>query len=143
MLTASPPKEVQLLSGGGKEYRKWIVQGFNSFLTNSTFILGSGHEPSHAGWIGPGMLSGAILGGIFASPSVSAVLAAVRAASNSNGNAGVLLIVKNYTGDRLSELIRRFSCLSLRDENKYSQHVRLSNRFRNGLRESLSGRYCL
>jgi dihydroxyacetone kinase len=51
------------------------------------------------------MLSGAILGGIFASPSVSAVLAAIRAASNSNQNAGVLLIVKNYTGDRLSELI--------------------------------------
>lgn len=59
---------------------------------------GSGHEPSHAGWIGEGMLSGAILGGIFASPSVAAVLAAIRAA---NGNP-VLLIVKNYTGDRLN-----------------------------------------
>jgi dihydroxyacetone kinase len=58
---------------------------------------GSGHEPSHAGWIGDGMLSGAILGGIFASPSVAAVLAAIRAV-----NGPVLLVVKNYTGDRLN-----------------------------------------
>mmetsp|Transcript_29048 Transcript_29048/g.70156 ORF Transcript_29048/g.70156 Transcript_29048/m.70156 type:complete len:517 (-) Transcript_29048:174-1724(-) len=48
------------------------------------------------------MLSGAVLGGIFASPSVSAVLAAIRAAAASNNNKGVLLIVKNYTGDRLN-----------------------------------------
>lgn len=48
------------------------------------------------------MLSAAVLGGIFASPSVSSVLAAIRAASASNNNAGVLLIVKNYTGDRLN-----------------------------------------
>ncbi|CAB9526224.1 Triokinase/FMN cyclase [Seminavis robusta] len=60
---------------------------------------GSGHEPSHAGWIGNGMLSGAICGGIFASPSVAAVLAAIRAAKNDKG---VLLVVKNYTGDRLN-----------------------------------------
>ena len=62
---------------------------------------GSGHEPSHAGWIGNGMLSGAILGGMFASPSVAAVLAAIRATAASNGNS-VLLVVKNYTGDRLN-----------------------------------------
>lgn len=61
---------------------------------------GSGHEPSHAGWVGPGMLSGAVLGGMFASPSVAAVLAAIRALSSSKG--GTLLIVKNYTGDRLN-----------------------------------------
>ena len=62
---------------------------------------GSGHEPSHAGWISKyGMLTGAILGGIFASPSVSSILAAIRAV-NLNKN-GVLLIVKNYTGDVLN-----------------------------------------
>ena len=65
---------------------------------------GSGHEPSHAGFIGSNMLSGAILGGIFASPSVSAILAAIRAATLPTlmGGKGCLLIVKNYTGDRLN-----------------------------------------
>lgn len=64
---------------------------------------GSGHEPSHAGWIGDGMLTGAILGGIFASPSVSSILAAIRAVTQVNATkGGCLLIVKNYTGDRLN-----------------------------------------
>ncbi len=65
---------------------------------------GSGHEPSHAGFIGENMLSGAILGGIFASPSVSSILAAIRASTlpSSEGGKGCLLIVKNYTGDRLN-----------------------------------------
>ena len=65
---------------------------------------GSGHEPSHAGYIGSNMLSGAILGGIFASPSVASILAAIRAVTipTTNGGKGCLLIVKNYTGDRLN-----------------------------------------
>lgn len=79
ILTATPStSQVQILSGGG-----------------------SGHEPSHAGWIGDGMLSGAICGGIFASPSVASVLASIRAAA-ANSSSGVLLVVKNYTGDRLN-----------------------------------------
>jgi ATP-dependent dihydroxyacetone kinase len=60
---------------------------------------GSGHEPAHAGYVGKGMLSAAIAGDVFTSPSVDAVLAAIRAVS---GPAGALLIVKNYTGDRLN-----------------------------------------
>lgn len=60
---------------------------------------GSGHEPAHAGYIGDGMLSGAVLGNVFASPSVSSILAAIRAAA---GPKGLVLIVKNYTGDRLN-----------------------------------------
>ncbi len=60
---------------------------------------GSGHEPAHAGYVGPGMLSAAIAGDVFTSPSVDAVLAAIRAAA---GPAGAVLIVKNYTGDRLN-----------------------------------------
>lgn len=63
---------------------------------------GSGHEPSHAGWIGKGMLTGAILGGIFASPSVASILAAIRAVTKVGEGKGCLLIVKNYTGDRLN-----------------------------------------
>ena len=60
---------------------------------------GSGHEPSHAGFVGEGMLSAAVCGDVFASPSVEAVLAGILAVT---GEAGCLLIVKNYTGDRLN-----------------------------------------
>src|SRR4051812_43475850 len=60
---------------------------------------GAGHEPAHAGFVGKGMLSAAVVGDVFTSPSVDAVLAAIRAVS---GDAGALLIVKNYTGDRLN-----------------------------------------
>jgi dihydroxyacetone kinase len=60
---------------------------------------GSGHEPAHVGFIGKGMLTAAVCGDIFASPSVDAVLTAIQAVT---GEAGCLLIVKNYTGDRLN-----------------------------------------
>ncbi len=60
---------------------------------------GSGHEPAHAGYVGDGMLAAAIAGDVFTSPSVDAVLTAIRAAS---GPRGALLVVKNYTGDRLN-----------------------------------------
>jgi ATP-dependent dihydroxyacetone kinase len=60
---------------------------------------GSGHEPAHAGFIGAGMLTAAVCGEVFASPSVDAVLAGILAVT---GEAGCLLIVKNYTGDRLN-----------------------------------------
>ncbi len=70
------PGEVALISGGG-----------------------SGHEPAHAGFVGRGLLRAAVCGDVFTSPSADAVLAAIRAVG---GPAGVLLIVKNYTGDRLN-----------------------------------------
>ena len=60
---------------------------------------GSGHEPSHAGFVGRGMLAAAVCGEVFTSPSVDAVLAGILAVT---GDAGCLLIVKNYTGDRLN-----------------------------------------
>ena len=60
---------------------------------------GAGHEPSHAGFVGQGLLTAAICGDVFASPSVDAVLAGILAVT---GDAGCLLIVKNYTGDRLN-----------------------------------------
>ncbi|NXY53001.1 TKFC cyclase, partial [Callaeas wilsoni] len=62
---------------------------------------GSGHEPAHAGYVGKGMLTGVVAGAVFASPSVGSVLAAIRAVAQA-GAAGILLIVKNYTGDRLN-----------------------------------------
>lgn len=60
---------------------------------------GSGHEPAHAGYVGQGMLAAAVVGDVFTSPSVDAVLAAIRATA---GPRGAVLVVKNYTGDRLN-----------------------------------------
>ncbi|EFN51059.1 hypothetical protein CHLNCDRAFT_28367 [Chlorella variabilis] len=60
---------------------------------------GSGHEPATAGYVGAGMLTAAVCGEVFASPSEDAVLAAIRATT---GEAGCLLVVNNYTGDRLN-----------------------------------------
>jgi len=57
---------------------------------------GSGHEPLHGGFVGPGMLDAACPGEVFTSPTPDQVLAATQAV---DGGAGVLLIVKNYTGD--------------------------------------------
>ncbi|CAN7788640.1 dihydroxyacetone kinase [Caballeronia mineralivorans PML1(12)] len=73
---APPQRPVAIISGGG-----------------------SGHEPAHGGYVGAGMLSAAVCGEVFTSPSTDAVLEAIRATSGPNG---ALLIVKNYTGDRLN-----------------------------------------
>ena len=60
---------------------------------------GSGHEPAHAGYVGKGMLTAAVAGQVFTSPSANSIYAAIRA---TGGRAGVALIIKNYTGDRLN-----------------------------------------
>ncbi|CAM9253871.1 unnamed protein product [Scytosiphon promiscuus] len=60
---------------------------------------GSGHEPAFAGYVGDGMLTAAVCGGVFASPATTAVLEAIRAAC---GPRGCLVLVMNYTGDRLN-----------------------------------------
>ena len=57
---------------------------------------GSGHEPAHAGYVGKGMLDAAVAGNVFASPSPDRILEGIHAA---DGGAGVLLIIKNYSGD--------------------------------------------
>jgi dihydroxyacetone kinase-like protein len=57
---------------------------------------GSGHEPMHAGFVGPGMLDAACAGEVFTSPVPDQVVAATRGV---DGGAGVLHVVKNYTGD--------------------------------------------
>lgn len=69
----SPNEKVALVSGGG-----------------------SGHEPTHAGFVGEGMLDGAIAGDVFTSPTPDAVFEAIKAV---DGGKGVLLVIKNYTGD--------------------------------------------
>jgi dihydroxyacetone kinase-like protein len=60
---------------------------------------GSGHEPLHAGFVGPGMLSAACAGEVFTSPVPDQM---VRAAAAVDSGAGVLFVVKNYTGDVLN-----------------------------------------
>jgi len=60
---------------------------------------GSGHEPMHGGLVGPGMLDAACPGAVFTSPTPDQVQAAVE---RTDGGAGALLIVKNYTGDVLN-----------------------------------------
>ncbi|KAF4543860.1 Dihydroxyacetone kinase [Lasiodiplodia theobromae] len=70
-----PPSKVSIISGGG-----------------------SGHEPAWAGYVGDGMLTAAVAGEVFASPSTKQVMAAIR---NVPSDAGVILCITNYTGDRL------------------------------------------
>src|SRR5499427_9227473 len=60
---------------------------------------GSGHEPLHGGYVGYGMLDAACPGEVFTSPGPDQMLAATKAV---NGGAGVLHVVKNYTGDVLN-----------------------------------------
>ena len=62
---------------------------------------GSGHEPAHAGFVGRGMLDAAVCGDVFASPSQIQVYRGIRETA---GNRGVLLIIKNYSGDIMNFL---------------------------------------
>lgn len=57
---------------------------------------GSGHEPAHGGYVGFGMLDGAVCGEVFTSPTPDQVYEAIKATDNGKG---VLLVIKNYTGD--------------------------------------------
>ncbi len=57
---------------------------------------GSGHEPSHGGLVGTGMLDGAVAGAVFTSPTPDQVFEAIKAV---DAGKGVLLVIKNYTGD--------------------------------------------
>ncbi len=79
---------VVLRAGGARPGKVGLVSGG-----------GSGHEPLHGGFVGYGMLDAACPGEVFTSPVPDQMLAAARAV---NGGAGVLQIVKNYTGDVLN-----------------------------------------
>ncbi|XP_052107025.1 triokinase/FMN cyclase-like isoform X1 [Mytilus californianus] len=62
---------------------------------------GSGHEPAHAGFVGKGMLSGSVAGAVFTSPPPQSILACLRAVAKKN-TGGTVVIIKNYTGDRVN-----------------------------------------
>ena len=60
---------------------------------------GSGHEPAHAGFVGTGMLDAAVCGDVFASPSQIQVYRGIQEVAT---DAGVLMIIKNYSGDMMN-----------------------------------------
>lgn len=81
------------------QYDPDIVVRIDAPVPNKVGIVsggGSGHEPLHGGFVGRGMLDAACPGAIFTSPVPDQILAATKAV---DGGAGVLLIVKNYSGD--------------------------------------------
>ena len=91
-MTLAYPQYVKRLPGlevlvraGGSEGKVALVSGG-----------GSGHEPAHGGFVGKGMLDAAVAGAVFTSPTPDQVYEAILAA---NGGKGVLLVIKNYTGD--------------------------------------------
>jgi dihydroxyacetone kinase-like protein len=69
---------------------------------------GSGHEPLHSGYVGVGMLDASVPGAVFSSPTAAQFEAATRAV---DGGAGVLHILKNYTGDKLNAGIAAELCI--------------------------------
>ncbi|KAK7862877.1 hypothetical protein R5R35_011590 [Gryllus longicercus] len=86
------------------ENKRVIMRRDHSELKGKVKLLAggaSGHEPADSGFVGPGMLTAAVLGDIFISPSASTVLSALRELGSGHQD-GVLLIVRNYTGDRLN-----------------------------------------
>lgn len=97
----------EMLTGFVKAHPDYVkqVEGFNVVVRANAPVKGkvalisgggSGHEPSHGGFVGKGMLDGAVAGAVFTSPTPDQIFEAIKAV---NGGAGVLMVVKNYTGD--------------------------------------------
>ncbi|MGM7637380.1 dihydroxyacetone kinase subunit DhaK [Bacillus sp. Hm123] len=86
------PDEVELLADWSVIKRKHLKRGKVAIISGG----GSGHEPAHAGYVGEGMLDAAVAGEVFTSPAPDQILAAMKAVDT---GAGVLLIIKNYSGD--------------------------------------------
>lgn len=87
-----------------EEYDIIIRNDIDLIKTKNVSIIsggGSGHSPSHELFVGQGMLSAAVCGNFFSSPSVEAIYECIKACTSINGP-GCLLIVKNYTGDILN-----------------------------------------
>ena len=96
----------EMLEGFVKAYPQYVkrLEGLNVIVrsnpkTEKVALVsggGSGHEPAHAGYVGEGMLDAAVAGEVFTSPTPDQVYEAIKAVDNGKG---VLLIIKNYTGD--------------------------------------------
>lgn len=97
----------EMLEGLVKAHPEYVrrLEGFDVLVRSNSPVEGkvalvsgggSGHEPSHGGYVGKGMLDGAVAGEVFTSPTPDQVFEAIKAV---NGGKGVLLVIKNYTGD--------------------------------------------
>ena len=98
----------EMVDGLVRSYPQYVEQLPNTFalvrsnkasMENKVGIVsggGSGHEPTHAGFIGKGMLSAAVAGQVFTSPTPDQIYAAIKAVDRGKG---VFLVVKNYSGD--------------------------------------------
>lgn len=91
-LVKSAPKMLRKLDYGTLVVRANKKEGKVALVSGG----GSGHEPAHAGYVGAGMLDGAVAGTVFTSPTPDQVLEGIKAVATEQG---VLCIVKNYTGD--------------------------------------------
>ena len=90
---AAYPNKVKLLPNTN------VIVRSDAPVTNKVGIVsggGSGHEPAHAGYVGEGMLDAAVSGEVFTSPTPDQIFEAIKAV---DAGSGVLLIIKNYTGD--------------------------------------------
>ncbi len=91
-LVAAYPDRLELLAEPKVILRKEKKCGKVALISGG----GSGHEPAHAGFVGKGMLDAAVAGNVFASPAPDQIQAAIAAA---DAGKGVLLVIKNYSGD--------------------------------------------
>ena len=98
--------EDEMIQGLIKAYPKYLkkVDGYNVVVRankkeGKVALIsggGSGHEPAHAGYVGEGMLDAAVAGAVYTSPASDAILEGIKAVATDKG---VLMVIKNYTGD--------------------------------------------
>ncbi|PHV70567.1 dihydroxyacetone kinase subunit DhaK [Sporanaerobium hydrogeniformans] len=94
-MVAAYPQELRRLEGYDVVVRNTLHQAKVALVSGG----GSGHEPAHGGYVGRGMLDAAVAGAVFTSPTPDQVYEAIKAVDTGKG---VLLIIKNYTGDVLN-----------------------------------------
>lgn len=91
-LVKSAPEKLRKLDCGNVVVRANKKEGKVALVSGG----GSGHEPAHGGYVGEGMLDGAVAGAVFTSPTPDQIFEAIKAVATDKG---VLCVVKNYTGD--------------------------------------------
>ena len=91
-LVKAYPKYLKKIDGHNVVVRANKKEGKVALISGG----GSGHEPAHAGYVGEGMLDAAVAGAVYTSPASDAILEGIKAIAT---DAGVLMVIKNYTGD--------------------------------------------
>lgn len=91
-LVKAHPQYLRKLDCGNVVVRAQKKQGKVALISGG----GSGHEPAHAGYVGKGMLDAAVAGAVFTSPTPEPIYEGIKAVA---ADAGVLMVIKNYTGD--------------------------------------------